>query len=572
MKKYKNYFICFIFIIILIAVTMFKEEDNASSISLGDFNINEVKLVDNKTILFFEECKNATHYLVTVTDLDDNILFRSDTEENVVSLQSVHAEYEEEVIVTVTAFNEQEEQKVSENIYTYKWQNPSFDDENNSKIVAENKDFGIKILGDMENKDYNLKILYKNNVIYKTNLKTNYLLISYNVFKDYKGKLTAVISDSDDTILHEMNFYNNPVIVNNVSITSPKNEQDVPWDNLNLSFEGGENATIYKVNIYKGKKKIKTIEEQNRGLIIIPAKVLQENTTYKLELLAIYSDYEEIAKRDYVTINVGEKKSVSPVYTNYNPETIKSGTYVSLLSRTENATIKYTTDGSNPLKKGRIYKEPIRITESMKVKAVAIKEGLETSDITSFDFKINTKKSVIYLSPSKQEKNLGVSDVGYTTEAEMMNKLCDILETKLRNSGFIVYRNDPSKDMMEWLAESRNVNADLHLAIHSNGSTNHDTKGMEIYVDDVNSEMLSLATIIYSNLYDIYPYKGNITDRGIKYAEGSLGEVKTINTKKGILIEIAHHDDADDAKWMVDNLEQISNNIANSIIRYYGLG
>ena len=126
--------------------------------------------------------------------------------------------------------------------------------------------------------------------------------------------------------------------------------------------------------------------------------------------------------------------------------------------------------------------------------------------------------------------------------------------------------------MMEWLNESRRFNASLHLAIHSNGSSKHDTKGMEIYVDDFDSKMLSLATIMYSNLYDIYPYKSSITNRGIKYALGSLGEVKKENTSRGILIEIAHHDDYDDAKWMVDNLEEISNNIANSIISYYGLG
>lgn len=570
MKKYKNYLICFTIVIIILVITIVKEEDNASSMALEAFSINEVKLLDNKVTLSFEKCQNATHYLVTVTDKDNNILFREDTKENTISLQSVHAEYEEDVIVTVTAFNEREEQRKSNNTYTYKWQNPSFDDENNSNIVTENRDFFIKVLGDMS-KGYNLKILYKNNSIYKTKLDTTFLLISYNVLKDYKGKLTAVITDDEDNILHEMNFYNNPIIVSNVSIIYPSINQDVPFDNLNLTFEGGENATTYKVNIYKGKRKIKTVEG-SKGLITIPAKNLEENTTYKLELLATYKDYDEIAKRAEVTINVGEKKQVAPVYTNYNPEAIKSGTYVSLLSRTTNATIKYTTDGTSPLKKGQVYKEPIKLTDNMKIKAIAIKEGLENSDITSFDFKINEKIPIIYLSPSKQEKNVGVNEVGYTTEAEMMNKLCNILENKLKQSGFIVYRNNPKKDMMEWLSESRKVHADLHLAIHSNGSTNHDTKGMEIYVDDFDSEMLSLASIIYTNLYDIYPYKGNATDRGIKYALGSLGEVKKVNTSKGILLEIAHHDDVEDAKWMVDNLEQISNNIANSIISYYGLG
>lgn len=568
MKKYQKYILILTLIILVLGIMLFKEEDNAINISLGDFKIEEVKIVDNKTLLFFEKCLNATHYLVSVTDLNDNILFMEDVKGNIVSLQSVHAEYNQSVNVKVIAYNVKEEQKES-NTYTYKWQNPSFDDETNSKIVKENKDFGIKILGDT--KDYNLKIFYKNNVVYKMPLNSNYLLISYNVLKDYKGKLTAVICDNEDIILHEMNFYNNPVIVSNVSITSPKNEEEIALDSINLTFLGGENATTYRVNIYKGNKKVKTVEEHNKGLITIPMKYLEENTTYRLELLAIYNDYEEIAKRDYVTINVLEKKSVSPVITNYDPETIKSGTFISLLTKTENATIKYTTDGSNPLRKGKVYQEPIKINHNTLIKAVAIKDGLDTSPITSFDFKIDNKIPVIYLSPSRQEKNIGVNEVGYTTEKEMMNKLCDKLEVKLKNKGFTIYRNNPDKDMMEWLSESRNVNSSLHLAIHSNGSSKHDSKGMEIYVDDYDSEMLSLATIMYSNLYEIYPHKSSITNRGVKYAKGSLGEVKKENTKKGILIEIAHHDDYDDAKWMVDNLEEISNNISNSITKYYGL-
>ena len=192
------------------------------------------------------------------------------------------------------------------------------------------------------------------------------------------------------------------------------------------------------------------------------------------------------------------------------------------------------------------------------------------SAINTYDFQIRDKTPIIYLSPSNQYDNYGVKDSGYTTEKDMMNKLADVIERELKGAGIVVYRNNPYGDINAWNSFSNAVGADFHFAIHSNGSTNHTARGIEIHVDNETSPSLSVATNIYENLYTIYP--GNVNpsyNRGIKYARGSLGEVNDSYVNNGALIEVAFHDNYDDASWIVQNLEQIGQNIASSIISYY---
>lgn len=572
MKSYKKLLIILIAIILLsiFLVFLYFKHQKSDDTTLGMFNITSVTRVDNDITVLFDKSKNATHYVVTITDENDNILYQVDGEKNRISIGECHAEYDQLLKIKVVAFNRNEEQLSSSNLYEYKWENPSFDDKQNKALVAKDTDFSIKIIGDVYDSSYYIKVFYQNNTIYEEDVENNYVLIPYERLKDYNGRLTALLYNKDDIVVHKMNFYNNPVLVSNVTIISPIINEDLYWDAVNVKFDGGENATIYKANVYYNNKLQKTIIGE-KSLIEIPATTFKEYRSYKIEVIAMYGDYEEIAKKDEVTINIGAKKQVSPVYTNRSPDHVNLNEEIELFSKTNGAIIKYTMDGSNPLKKGIVYDGPITITKDVKIRAIAIKENLNNSDITTFDFKINDDQIVVYLSPSNQYDNLGVSKVGYTNERDMMNKVADKIQEKLESNGVKVLRNDPKKDMLVWLSESRSAHADLHFAIHSNGSSNHDTKGMEIYVNDSGSKMLSLATLIYNNLYDVYPYQSMETDRGIKYADGSLGEVNPLNTSVGILIEIAHHDDRDDAKWMVDNLDQISNNISSTILRYFGI-
>ena len=75
---------------------------------------------------------------------------------------------------------------------------------------------------------------------------------------------------------------------------------------------------------------------------------------------------------------------------------------------------------------------------------------------------------IIFLSPSTQEYNAYVNDLG--TEEEWMNHLADAMEPILFASGIQYTRNDRDQTAPAAIRASNAGNYDLHLALHSNAS------------------------------------------------------------------------------------------------------
>jgi hypothetical protein len=92
-----------------------------------------------------------------------------------------------------------------------------------------------------------------------------------------------------------------------------------------------------------------------------------------------------------VTENVPQAKGV---VSTPDPGSIPAGepTSVTLTSATEGATITYTTDGSDPLSSASKmeYAGPFAISDDTVVKAVAAKDGMEPSDVATFNFVVKT--------------------------------------------------------------------------------------------------------------------------------------------------------------------------------------
>jgi len=83
----------------------------------------------------------------------------------------------------------------------------------------------------------------------------------------------------------------------------------------------------------------------------------------------------------------------------------------------------------------------------------------------------------IYLSPSTQENNRGLSPFG--TEEAGMNKIADHLMPLLIKDGrFEVRRNSISMSPHQCAYDSNDFKADIHVAIHSNAGGG---QGTEVY-------------------------------------------------------------------------------------------
>jgi N-acetylmuramoyl-L-alanine amidase len=163
----------------------------------------------------------------------------------------------------------------------------------------------------------------------------------------------------------------------------------------------------------------------------------------------------------------------------------------------------------------------------------------------------------IYLSPSTQDKSLGIGEYG--TEEYRMNMIADIVERILISSqDFVVYRNRRGMNREEIIKESNILNVDIHIAIHSNyGGDN----GPECF-PKLNSERSNgVAKEIYKGLQKIYY---DITNNGVTY-NNKIVEISNVNSP-AVLIEIGYHDNIKDVEWIINNIYLIGEAIAYGII------
>lgn len=171
----------------------------------------------------------------------------------------------------------------------------------------------------------------------------------------------------------------------------------------------------------------------------------------------------------------------------------------------------------------------------------------------------------IYLSPSTQEFN---PYAGGGNEEYYMNLIADAMEPYLAASGIQFVRNTPEMTAATSIAASNSGVYDLHLALHSNAtaSGNGATRGSEVYYFPSSESGKRFADILAENLQMIYP----LPDRVTTVPTTSLGEVARVRAP-GVLVEIAYHDNPDDAQWIRDNINEIAQNIVLSLTEYFGI-
>ncbi|MEH7224920.1 5'-nucleotidase C-terminal domain-containing protein [Bacillus sp. JJ1566] len=126
--------------------------------------------------------------------------------------------------------------------------------------------------------------------------------------------------------------------------------------------------------------------------------VRDENDTLGLTVGATYDSITGIVQQfdtDYQIIPRGQADvvvdatKVQPVSASHPSGTIPVGTQVSLSTTTEGAEIYYTTDGTEPtVDNGKKYSTPITVDTDLVIKAIAVKEGLTTSEVKEFSYQV----------------------------------------------------------------------------------------------------------------------------------------------------------------------------------------
>ena len=173
---------------------------------------------------------------------------------------------------------------------------------------------------------------------------------------------------------------------------------------------------------------------------------------------------------------------------------------------------------------------------------------------------------IIYLSPSTQEWNYYVNG---GTEEEYMNLLADKMVPYLDASGIRYDRNTPSMTAADSIAASNAGNFDLHLALHSNAAPEGQygtSRGSIAFYYPGSIQGKWAADIIANNLRSIYP----LPDKVRAVSTTTLGEVRKVRAP-AVLLELAFHDNPDDAAWVKNNLDAIARSIVLSLTEYFGL-
>ncbi len=117
----------------------------------------------------------------------------------------------------------------------------------------------------------------------------------------------------------------------------------------------------------------KPISLDTEGEVVIKAIAIKGN-----------AESEEV---EFAYTVVDAEKFVSAPVASVKSGKVSKGTKVALECATEGAEIRYTTNGENPTAKSTLYKEAIVITETMTIKAIALK-GDALSEVAAFTYTV----------------------------------------------------------------------------------------------------------------------------------------------------------------------------------------
>lgn len=170
----------------------------------------------------------------------------------------------------------------------------------------------------------------------------------------------------------------------------------------------------------------------------------------------------------------------------------------------------------------------------------------------------------IYLSPSTQEGNFYING---GSEEEYMNLIADKMEPYLHASGIRFTRNTPDMTAASSITQSNAGAYDLHFGLHSNaaaGNLSGKAQGSLVFYYPTSATGKAWAEITANNLRSIYP------DPKLVRAEATtlIGEVRRTKAPS-VFVELAFHDNLEDAVWIKNNLELAARNLVLSISEFF---
>ena len=166
----------------------------------------------------------------------------------------------------------------------------------------------------------------------------------------------------------------------------------------------------------------------------------------------------------------------------------------------------------------------------------------------------------LYFSPSSQPENEYA--YGNTNEQKQCNKIALECVKIAKRCGFEAKTNTNS-DMYGRVKESNDWDADVHIPIHTNAA-NGKVQGTRLFAIDVSGAGYKICKSVMKTLAPITPgTSDSITVQ-------SFYEITDTNAPC-CYIEVAFHDNKEEAKWIVEHTDEIAEAITKGLCNYYGV-
>lgn len=160
-----------------------------------------------------------------------------------------------------------------------------------------------------------------------------------------------------------------------------------------------EKPVINVTDVYGGKEITLSANEKDTIYYTLDGSVPDKNSNKYTGKFTVSEDttitmvaLRDTAKRsESTTEDIVVEKAISPTFS-INTDSVMEDTECELYA--EGYVIYYTTDGTDPMTYGKVYETPIVLTESVQIKAVAVKLGSAYSDISSKNITVTKLPSI----------------------------------------------------------------------------------------------------------------------------------------------------------------------------------
>ncbi|MDE5608252.1 MAG: chitobiase/beta-hexosaminidase C-terminal domain-containing protein [Muribaculaceae bacterium] len=184
--------------------------------------------------------------------------------------------------------------------------------------------------------------------------------------------------------------------------------------------------------------------------------------------VSIYNTTYQIAPVS-ITNAQGKETVATPTF---NPEggEVLAGTRVNIYTSTEGASIYYTVDGSEPTAASTLYETAVEITEAVTIKAIAVKEGCDDSEVAeaTYTLKAPADATFNFASPASLSPAYPADKDDSTLEADGTNGFyANVTDVKFTDGDITVTSTKGSTDARLYYQN----NGKVQLRVYNGGTT-----------------------------------------------------------------------------------------------------